>query len=228
MNFEPHIPAPFNVVDLLIKLAVMALLAGFIARFSLFRRLLMIEQRGPRQKIVFAAFLGLPFMVGVMARLFAGYKTTDLSLEVTVLAGLLGGTIVGLAVALIVNLPILLLALYEAVLSLFPGFAHSVPPGLIPYYRPEFLAPIVPSLYAVAAGTARWLCPDKEEIWKFTPFIELNLWRSIRQKFKHPAIDWQLPSLSSASSWKCFACGWDPSGAAHCFTPIHPTSGLGS
>ena len=101
MNFVPHIPAPFTVVDLLIKLAVMALLAGFVARFSMFRRLLLIEQRGPREKIQFAAFLGLPFMVGVLARLLAGYKTTDLSLEVTVLAGLLGGTIVGLAVALL-------------------------------------------------------------------------------------------------------------------------------
>ena len=75
MNFVPHIPAPFTVVDLLIKLAVMALLAGFIARFSMFRRLLMIEQRGPREKIQFAAFLGLPFMVGVLARLLAQSHT---------------------------------------------------------------------------------------------------------------------------------------------------------
>ena len=69
MNFDPYIPKPFTVtvVDLLIKLAVMALLAGFIARFSMFRRLLLIEQRGPREKIQFAVFLGLPFMVGVMA-----------------------------------------------------------------------------------------------------------------------------------------------------------------
>ena len=118
----------------------MALLAGFIARFSMFRHLLMIEQRGPREKIQFAAFLGLPFMVGVLARLLAGYPTTDLSLEVTVLAGLLGGTIVGLAVALIVNLPILLIALWVAALSLFPAFAHSAPAWLIPYYRPELLA----------------------------------------------------------------------------------------
>jgi two-component system LytT family sensor kinase len=194
MNFVPHIPAPFTVVDLLIKLAVMALLAGFIARFRLFRELLMIEQRSPRQKVMFAAFLGLPFMVGVLVRLFSQsqYPTTDLSLEVTVLAGLLGGTIVGLAVALIVNLPILLIALWVAILTLFPGFAHTVPNWLIPYYRPELLAPLMATLYAVAAGTARWLCPDKEEIWKFSPSFDLSLYRSIKQRFKHPAIDWQI------------------------------------
>ena len=194
MNPHVHIPTPFTVVDLLIKLAVMALLAGFIARFGKFRRLLLIEQRGPRQKIQFAAFLGLPFMIGVCARLFSQsqYPTTDLSLEVTVLAGLLGGTIVGLAVALIVNLPILVIASWVAALSLFPALARSAPAWLIPYYRPELLAPLMATLYAVAAGTARWVCPDKEEIWKFSPFIDLSLYRSIREKFKHPAFDWQV------------------------------------
>jgi two-component system LytT family sensor kinase len=192
MNFVAHNPAPFTVVDLLIKLAVMALLAGFIARSSMFRRLLLIEQRGPREKIQFAAFLGLPFMVGVLVRLLARYPTTDLSLEVTVLAGLLGGTIVGLAVALIVNLPILLIALWAAVLSFAPALAHGVPSLLIPHTRPELLALPMATLYAVAAGSARWVCPDKEEIWKFSGFIDLSLYRSIKQKFKHPAIDWQV------------------------------------
>ena len=134
MNFVAHIPNPFTVtvVDLLIKLAVMALLAGFIARFSMFRRLLMIEQRGPREKIQFAAFLGLPFMIGVLARIIAQsqYPTTDLSLEVTVLAGLLGGTIVGLAVALIVNLPILVDCLMGCYTVTIPdSCAAARPPG---------------------------------------------------------------------------------------------------
>lgn len=161
-------PPAFTVVDLLIKLAVMALLAGFIARFGKFRSLLFIEQRGPREKLQFAAFLGGPFMLGVLARLVAHYQATDLSLEVTVLAGLLGGTIVGLAVALMVSLPTL----------------------LIPH--PELLALPMATFYAVAAGSARWLCPDKEEIWKFSPFFDLSLYRSIKQRFRHPAIDWQV------------------------------------
>ncbi len=163
----PIPPAPFTVVDLLIKLAVIALLAGFIARFGRFRSLLFIEQRTPRQKLLFAAFLGVPFMLGVMVRLFAHYPTTDLSLVVTVLAGLLGGTIVGLAVAAMVSLPAVLIG-------------H------------EILATPIMVLCAVAAGSARWVCPDKEEIWKFSPFIDLSLYRSIKQRFKHPAIDWQV------------------------------------
>ncbi len=168
MNPTFHNPQGFTVVDLLIKLALIALIAGFIARFGRFRRLLFIEQRGPREKLQFAAFLGVPFMLGVIVRLLAHYPTTDLSLEVTVLAGLLGGTIVGLAVALMVSIPTL----------------------LIPH--PELLALPMATLYAVAAGSARWVCPDKEEIWKFSGFIDLSLYRSIKQKFKHPAMDWQV------------------------------------
>ncbi|HTS68767.1 MAG TPA: histidine kinase [Terriglobia bacterium] len=192
MNFIIPKPADFTVVDILIKLAVMALLAGFVARFGRFRHLLLIEQRGPREKIQFAAFLGLPFMVGVLTRLLASYPTTDLSLEVTVLAGLLGGTIVGLAVALIVSLPILMIALWAAVLSFTPFLVHGLPAWLMPHERPELLALPMATLYAVWAGTARWLCPDKEQIWKFSPFIEQSLYRSIRQKFRHPEIDWQV------------------------------------
>jgi two-component system LytT family sensor kinase len=46
--------------------------------------------------------------------------------------------------------------------------------------------------YAVVAGSARWVCPDKEEVWKFSPFVDLSLYRSIKQRFKHPAMDWQV------------------------------------
>lgn len=189
MNLPWLNPAPFTVVDLLIKLAVMALLAGFIARFGMFRHLLLIEQRTPREKIRFATFLGLPFMVGVLARLLADYPTADLSLEITVVAGLLGGTIVGLAVALIVNFPILLMVLWSVV---GPALAHFIPGVPLAHARPELLALPMGTLYAVAAGTARWLCPDKEEIWKFSPSFDLSLYRSINQRFKHPAIDWQV------------------------------------
>ena len=133
-------------VILLLKLAVIALLAGFIARFGRFRRLLLVEQRGPREKLLFAAFLGVPFMMGVLARLLAHYQASDLNLEVTVVAGLLGGTIVGLVVGMMVSLPAVLIG-------------H------------EILAAPLAVLYAVVAGSARWVCPDKEEVWKFTPFV---------------------------------------------------------
>ncbi len=164
--FVPDTPAQV-LITLLIKLGVIASLASITARFDRFRRLLFIEQRGPRQKLIFAAFLGIPFMLGVLTRLLAKYPGIDLSLEMTVVAGLLGGTIVGLVVGMMLSLPAVLIG-------------H------------EILAAPLAVLYAVAAGTARWVCPDKEEVWKFSPFIDLSLYRSIKQRFKHPAMDWQV------------------------------------
>lgn len=167
MNLNPNSSLGLILVTLLIKLGVVALLAGFIARFGIFRRLIMVEQRTPKQKLQLAAFLGVPFTLGVLTRLLAHYQGGDLSLEVTVLAGLLGGTIVGLVVGMMVSLPALLIG-------------------------KEFLAFLLAVLYATMAGTARYVCPDKEEIWKFSPFIDLSLYRSIKQRFKHPAMDWQV------------------------------------
>ena len=70
------------------------------------------------------------------------------------LGGLLGGTIVGLAVALIVNIPILAVASWVGVLTAFPGVAHVTPAWLIPSNRAELVAPFMATLYAVVAGTA--------------------------------------------------------------------------
>jgi two-component system LytT family sensor kinase len=167
MSVNPQVSPALVFVTLLIKLGVLASVASIIARFGQFRRLLFIEQRGPRQKLLFAAYLGVPFMLGVLARLLARYQGTDVDLEITVVAGLLGGTIEGLVVGMMVSLPAVLIG-------------H------------EILAAPLAVLYAVVAGSARWVCPDKEEVWKFTPFIDLSLYRSIKRRFQHPAMDWQI------------------------------------
>jgi len=170
-------PPGIILVTLLIKLGVIASLASIIARFAHFRRLIFLEERNPKQKLLFAAVLGVPFMMGVLTRLLThgyagtelkvGYPGADLSLEGTALAGLLGGSIVALVVGMMVSLPAVLI-----------GHEHLAAPMAV--------------LYAMVAGTARWVCPDKEEIWKFSPFIDLSLYRSIKRRFKHPAFDWQL------------------------------------
>ncbi len=160
-------PTAFILLTLLIKLGVIASLASIVARFGLFKRLIFVERRTSRQKLAFALFLGIPFTLGVLARLLAKYQGTDLSLEITVLGGLLGGTFVGVLVGMMVSLPAVLIG-------------H------------EMLAAPMAILYALVAGTARWVCPNKEVIWEFSPFIDRSLYRSIRQRFKQPAPDWQV------------------------------------
>ena len=150
MHLSLSSPSGQILVTLLIKLGVIASLASIIARFGHFRRLIFLEQRTPRQKLLFSVFLGVPFMLGVLTRLLAKYQGIDLSLEITVVAGLLGGSITGLVVGMMVSLPAWLKG-------------H------------EILAVPMAVLYAVVAGSARWICPDKEAIWKFSPFIDLSL-----------------------------------------------------
>ncbi|MGH9435582.1 MAG: sensor histidine kinase, partial [Terriglobia bacterium] len=88
-------PTALILLTLLIKLGVIAALASITARFGHFKRLLFVERRTSQQKVQFALFLGIPFMLGVLTRVLAGYQGADLSLEITVLGGLLGGTVVG-------------------------------------------------------------------------------------------------------------------------------------
>src|SRR3989442_9880485 len=170
MKSSVNTSAAFVFVTLLIKIGVVALLGGFIARFGRFRSLILVEQRSPRQKLELAAFLGVPFMLGVLTRLLARYQGTDLGLEATVLAGLLGGTIVGLVVGMMVSLPAWLIG-------------------------GEFLAVPMGVLYAVVAGFARYVFPDKGEGRRVSPFFRLRLYRSLPPRFKPPAMDW--PGLFS-------------------------------
>jgi two-component system, LytTR family, sensor kinase len=169
-------------VTLLIKLGLIASLASIVARAKGFKRLLFIEQRTPKQKLLLAVVLGVPFSLGVLARILgakqgAGYQGADATLEITVVAGLIGGTIVALTVGMMVSLPALLIP-------------HPIL-GIVTHPSEQLAVPMV-ALYAVVAGTARWVCPDKEEIWKFSPFIDRSLYRSIRQRFRQPGLDWQL------------------------------------
>ena len=154
-------------ITLLIKLGLIASLASIIPRFGTFRKLLFIERKSSREKLQFSAFLGIPFLLGVLARLVAGYQGADLSLEVTFLAGLLGGWVVGLIVGLMVHLPAVL----------FTG---------------EWLAVIMLVIYGLVGGLVRHLCPDKEQIWKYSPFIELSLYRSLKHRLTRSGMDWQV------------------------------------
>ena len=160
-------PTLFLLVTLLIKLGVIASLASIIPRIGTFRNLLFIERRSMREKVLFSTFLGVPFMLGVLARLLARYQGADLSLEITFVAGLLGGGVAGLMVGMLVHLPAVLLG-------------------------GEILALPMLAIYALVGGLVRHVCPDKEEIWRYSPFIELSLYRSIKRWVTHRGMEWQV------------------------------------
>ena len=54
----------FLIVTLIVKLAVTAVLATMLARFRIFRAILLTERRDWPQRLVFAAGFGIPLVAG--------------------------------------------------------------------------------------------------------------------------------------------------------------------
>jgi two-component system LytT family sensor kinase len=158
----------FLLTTLIVKLAVMAVLATMLARFRRFRHMLIFERRGWTDRLVFAMAIGLPLTAGVAARLLLNYNAADLTLEGAFLVGLIAGPYAGATVGLLAGAP-----------ALIAG---------------EFIAIPFAVGCGFAGGGLREACP-KEDIWRFTPFVFIDLhthvWRMLRRQAPH----WQLVLL---------------------------------
>jgi len=153
-------------VTLLVKLGVMASVASILARASSFRRLFFAERRRPGQTLALLAFFLVPLTLGVWVRLAVpNFLAADISFETIILLGLLIGP--GWAM------------LSGAVLSI-PAVLHR-----------EFLALPFNVVLGLAAGAiSRFV--GKEEIWSFTPLIDLSLYRWVRRNLIKPRVDRQI------------------------------------
>ena len=148
----------FLLTTLIVKLAVMAVLATMLARYRRFRHILIFERRGWLDRLVFTLALGIPLMAGVTARLLLNYKAADLTLEGAFLAGLIAGPYAGALVGVLVGMP-------ASIAGEFIALPFAVGCGF-------------------AGGGLREACP-KEAIWQFTPFVFIDLhkhvWLMVRQ-----------------------------------------------
>jgi two-component system, LytTR family, sensor kinase len=150
---------------LVVKEAVIALIAIVLVRYHRFRAILLTERRSWPDRLVFALALGIPMGAGVVSRLLLGYMAADLTLETTFLAGLIAGPYAGALVGAMCGLP-----------PMFAGEWGSLP-------------------FAVGCGFAggglRELCP-KADIWHFSPFVFTSLHRRIWTSIRTMRIDWQV------------------------------------
>ncbi|MBI4262952.1 MAG: histidine kinase [Acidobacteria bacterium] len=155
---------------LIVKLAVMAVLATMLARFRRFRHILIFERRGWADRLVFALAIGVPLMAGVTARLLLNYRAADLTLEGAFLGGLIAGPYAGAIVGLLVGTP-----------ALLAGEIIALP-------------------FAVGCGFAggglREACP-KEAIWQFTPFVFVDLRKHVWHIIRRLEPNWQLVLLAA-------------------------------
>jgi two-component system LytT family sensor kinase len=146
-----------------------ASVASVLARVTTFRRLFFAEQRRPRQTLALLAFFLVPLTLGVWVRIAVpNFLAADISFDTVVLLGLLLGP----------------------EWAMLGGAALAAPA----VFHHEFLAlPFNVALGLVAGLVGRFV--EKEEIWSFTPFIDLSLYRWVRRNLRQPGVDRQILML---------------------------------
>src|SRR5947207_460257 len=93
---------------LLVKLGAMASLASLLARSEGFKAALMRETRTIDQRMALSAWLSIAFGLSVTVRvLIRNYAAVDLGLEGSLIAGILGGYLTGLASGILISIPAL-------------------------------------------------------------------------------------------------------------------------
>ncbi len=139
-------------VPLLLKLGVMASIASVLARSNKFKSMLMRENRTVRQRFILALWLSIVFATGVGIRVAGpSYQAADLGLEGSLLAGIIGGYVTGLVSGVVISIPAML---------------HGEHP----------MMPLL-ALAGALGGLLRDFAPDPEEVWRFSPFFDLSIYR---------------------------------------------------
>ena len=156
-------------ITLLIKLGVAAAVASALARSRTFQRLLFAEHRRHRETAVMLAFFLIPLTLGVWVRTTVpNFLAADISFETVILLGLLvgpGWAMVG-----------------GAALAL-PAVLHH-----------EYLALPFNMVLGLGAGALGQFV-EREEIWSFSPLIDLSLYRWVRRNLRKPRVDRQILML---------------------------------
>jgi two-component system LytT family sensor kinase len=156
-------------ITLLVKLGVVASVASVLARAATFRRLFFAEKRRPGQTLGLLAFFLVPLTLGVWIRTSVpNFLAADISFETIILLGLLIGPRWAMLGGAVLSLPAMIHGEY---LSL----PFNVSVGLLAGILGAFVS--------------------QEEIWSFTPFVDLSLYRWVRRILLRPRIDRQFLML---------------------------------
>ncbi len=139
-----------QLVVLLVRVAVAASIASFLARFGGFLTTLMKEDRPLAEQSRLALSFGAVFGASAAIRVLSpNYEAVDLAVAGSLLAGLTGGYWTGLLAGVIASTP-----------------------GMLA--REWMTMPMLAGL-GLLGGLLRDLAPDPEEIWRFSPVFDFLL-----------------------------------------------------
>jgi two-component system LytT family sensor kinase len=155
-------------IHLVLKLGVAAAVSSSLVRSKEFKSLLFREERTFRQKVYLVLSIALPITIGVWIRFSVpSFLAGDLSFETTLLLGVIGGRWAGVLGGMLMAVP-----------ALLHGEWAALPFG---------------ALCGFIAGQLRTMALDKDDIWSFSPFIDLSIYRLIRRNLPTPRLfDWQI------------------------------------
>ena len=153
-------------ITLLVELGVAAAVASSLARSTHFKRLLLLRERSRADTLRLIAWICVPLMLGVLVRLrVPNFLAADLSFEATVVMGLLLGPVA---------------AMVGGALLALPAVMHH-----------EYLAlPVNLAIAAIFGAFGRFA--EEEDVWSFSPLIDLSIYRWVRRTVKHPHLDRQI------------------------------------
>jgi len=153
-------------ITLLVELGVAAAVSSSLARSNTFKNLLLTSRRTPRQTSWLVAIVTIPLMLGVYVRVAVpNFLAADLSFETTILLGILVGPLAAMA----------------------GGATLSIPAVL----HHEYLALPVNLIVACVAG-AFGRFADPEDVWSFSPMIDLSIYHWVTRNLRRPHLDRQI------------------------------------
>jgi two-component system LytT family sensor kinase len=153
-------------ISLLVELGVAAAVASSLARSVRFKQLLLRRERSTREALQLVAWIMVPLMLGVLVRASVkNFLAADISFEATVIVALVMGPVAGMV-----------------------GGAALALPALLHH---EWLAlPVNVVVAAIFGAYGRWA--GEEDVWLFTPLIDLSIYRWVSRTLRRPHLDRQI------------------------------------
>ena len=153
-------------ISLLVQLGVAAAVSSSLARSTLFRRLLLLPERAPIDRLKLMVLICAPLVLGVWIRaVVPNFLAADISLATVILLGIIVGAPAASLGAILLSVPALL-------------------------HREYLSLPV--NLIAAAVAGAFYRFVDVEAVWSFSPMIDLSLYRWVRRNLRRPHLDRQV------------------------------------
>ena len=153
-------------ITLLVKLGVAASVSSALARSGSFQKLLFQEDRSGTQTLSLLAWICIPLTLGVWARMVVpNFYAADIAFETVIILGVLLGPLSAMA---------------GATMLAIPAMIHH-----------EYLTLPFNLAVALIAGFYGRLVTE-EEVWSFSPFVDLSIYRWVRRNLHKPRFDRQI------------------------------------